>query len=176
MAQVVGHLSVGELQARYRGSAEAMLARHYQVIWLLAQGRSCKEVAALTSFARRWVEHLLSRYNTFGPDSLGDLRRRNGAAATVLTPAVLETLRKRLKDPPDDGGLWTAKKVAAVMARELGRTVSEQRGWEALQAIGWTIQRPRPRHAHAATPEEQAAFKKNSRTPSPRRRSAIPAR
>lgn len=176
MAQVVGHLSVGELQARYRGSEEATLARHYQVIWLLAQGRSCKEVAALTSFARRWVEQLLSRYNDFGPDSLGDLRRRNGAAATVLTPAVLDTLRKRLKDPPDDGGVWTAKKVAAVMARELGRTVSEQRGWEALRAIGWTIQRPRPRHAHAATPEEQAAFKKNSRTPSPRRRSAIPAR
>ncbi len=176
MAQVVGHLKIDELQARYRGSDDAILTRHYQVIWLLAQGRSCEDVAGLTSFARRWVEQILSRYNAFGPDSLGDLRRRNGAAATVLTPAVLDTLRERLKRPPDDGGVWTAKKVAAVMARELGRDVAEQRGWDALRAIGWTIQRPRPRHAQAATPEEQVAFKKNLRKPSPRRRPAIPAR
>lgn len=176
MAQVVGHLTVDELQARYRDSEDAMLARHYQVIWLLAQGRGYAEVAELTSFARRWVEQILARYNASGPDSLGDLRRRNGAAATVLTQDVLDTLRERLKTPPDDGGVWTAKKVAAVMARTLDRAVAEQRGWEALRAIGWTIQRPRPRHAQAATPEEQAAFKKNSRTPSSRRRSAIPAR
>ena len=35
MANVADHLSVGELQAGYRGSGEATLARHYQVIWLL---------------------------------------------------------------------------------------------------------------------------------------------
>lgn len=86
-------------------------------------------------------------------------------------------LRERVKAPPDDGGVWTAKKVAAVIATALGLAeVAEQRGWEALRAIGWTIQRPRPRHAQAATPEEQEAFKKSSRTSSPRRRLAIPAR
>ena len=85
-------------------------------------------------------------------------------------------VRERLKRPPDDGGVWTAKKVAAVMAAELGlASVAEQRGWEALRAIGWTIQRPRPRHARAAGPEEQAEYKA-SRKPSPRKRSAIPAR
>ncbi len=159
MAQVVGHLDLEELQAGYRGSEDATLARHYQVIWLLAQGRTCPEVAGLTSFALRWVEQLLARYNAFGPSSLGDRRRCNGAAATVLTPALLERLRERVRRPPDDGGVWTAKKVAAFMAAELGRQVAEQRGWEALRAIGWTIQSPRPSHAQAATPEEQAAFK-----------------
>jgi transposase len=176
MAQVAGHLSVEELQAGYRSSEDAVLARHHQVIWLLAQGRSCAEVARLTSFARRWVEQLLERYNAFGPGSLGDRRRTNGAAPTVLTPEVLAALEERLKTPPDDGGVWTAKKVAAFMAAELGRRVSEQRGWEALRAIGWSIQRPRPQHARAAGPEEQAAFKKSSPRSSPRRPSAIPAR
>ncbi len=38
MAEVVGHLSLAELQAGYRMSGEARLGRHYQVIWLLAQG------------------------------------------------------------------------------------------------------------------------------------------
>ena len=55
MAQVAGHLGIDELQAGYRRSGDATLARHYQVIWLLAQGRPCAEVARLTSFARRWV-------------------------------------------------------------------------------------------------------------------------
>ena len=176
MARVAEHLAVEELQAGYRSSDDAMLARHYQVIWLLAQGRTCAEVAGLTSFALRWVEQLLERYNAFGPASLGDRRRGNGAAATVLTAEVLAKLRERLRTPPDGGGVWTSKKVAAFMAGELGRSVSGQRGWEALRAIEWTLQRPRPQHAEAATPEEQAAFKKTLPRRSPRRRSAIPAR
>lgn len=176
MARVAGHLSVAELQAGFRDSKAATLARHYQVIWLLAQGRTCPEVAGLTSFARRWVEQLLARYNVFGPSSLGDRRRGNGAAPTVLTPAMLAAVRERVRRPPDDGGVWTARKVAMFMAAELGRRVAEQRGWEALRAIGWTIQSPRPRHAGAATPGEQEAFKKSSPRLSPRRRSVTPAR
>ena len=177
MARVADHLSVTELQASYRGSKDAMLARHYQVIWLLAQGRTVAETAQLTGFVPRWVEELLGRYNRFGPSSLGDRRRGNGAKATVLTPAVLDVVRERLKRPPDDGGLWTAKKVAAVMAAGLGlAAVAEQRGWEALRAVGWTIQRPRPRHARAASAEEQAEFKESSPKPLPKRQSATPAR
>ena len=72
MAQVVEHLDLEELQAGYRRSEDATLARHYQVIWLLAQGRSCPEVAELTSFALHWVEQLLARYTAFGPSSLGE--------------------------------------------------------------------------------------------------------
>jgi transposase len=84
-------------------------------------------------------------------------------------------LRERLKRPPEDGGIWSSKKVAALIAAALGlERVAEQRGWEALRAIGWTIQRPR--HAQAAGPEARAEFKKSSPKPSPRRRSAIPAR
>jgi hypothetical protein len=33
------------------------------------------------------------------------------------------------------------------MAGELGlAAVLPQRGWEALKAIGWSVQKPRPRH------------------------------
>jgi transposase len=177
MARVADHLSVTELQASYRGSKDATLARHYQVIWLLAQGRTVGETAQLTGFVPRWVEELLVRYNRFGPSSLGDRRRGNGARPSILTPPVLAMLRERLKRPPDDGGVWTSKKVAALIAAELGlAAVAEQRGWEALRAVGWTIQRPRPRHARAAGPEAQAEYKKASRKPSPKRPSAIPAR
>jgi hypothetical protein len=39
-------------------------------------------------------------------------------------------LRERVKTAPDDGAVWTAKKVAPVMAAELGpAAVTEQRGF-----------------------------------------------
>ena len=170
MARVVDHLSVAELEARYAASEDVTSSRHFQTIFLLAKGHSTSEVAAITSFGLRWVEQLLERYNSFGPSALGDLRRDNRSVATVLKPELLQRLRVRLNDPPPDGGVWTSGKVARWMADELGLAkVAAQRGWEALRAIGWSVQKPRPRNPKAATASEQDAFKKKSPKSSPRR-------
>src|SRR3954453_5847 len=177
VAEVAGHLSVAELGERFRAAADARSARHVQAIWLLAKGHEVAEVAATTAFGVRWVEKLLARYNARGPDALGDLRRGNGTRPTILRPELLDRLRLRLAGPPADGGLWTSRKVAAWMAGELGlASVAAQRGWEALRAVGWSVQAPRPEHPARATAEEQEAFKKSSPPSSPKRRSSIPAR
>jgi hypothetical protein len=71
--------------------------------------------------------------------------------------------RERVRTSPEDGGV--AKKVTAFMAAEHGLVrAAEQRGGEALRAIDYTLQRPRPRRS------------KTSPMWSPRRRHAIPAR
>src|SRR5215211_7842396 len=170
MAHVADHLSVLALEQQYRSCTDVTAARHVQTIWLLAKGHEIAEVSATVSFARRWVERLLARYNAQGPQALGDLRRRNGRSPSVLKPDLLEKLKDRLREPPPDRGLWTSPKVAAWMASALGLTwVAPQRGWEALKAIGWSVQKPRPRHPAPATPEDRAAFKKSSSRPSLRR-------
>ena len=172
MARIVEHLSVEELGARYRGAQDATEARHTQAIWLLAQGRGVLEVADVLAFAPRWVEQLAARYNARGPGALGDQRRRNGRAASVLTPALLAALAERLRRPPEDGGQWTGPKVARWMAARLGlERVHAQRGWEALQRVRWSIQAPRPRHPRSATAEQRAEFKGGStrRSRAPRR-------
>jgi transposase len=162
MARVAEHLSVDDLEARYVASRDARAGRHLQTIWLLAKGHTIAQVSEITAFGVRWIEQLLARYNADGPGALGDLRRGNGAAATVLTPPLLAKLRERLADPPPDGGIWSSRKVAAWMAAELGlEQVAAQRGWEALQAVGWSIQAPRPRNPKAASPEQAAAYKKS---------------
>jgi transposase len=169
MARIVDHLSVAELGRRYRECSEARSARHFQAIWLLAQGRAFAEVAATTGMASRWVQQLARRYNERGAEALGDLRRGNGTQARILTPELLEKLKARLADPPPDGGLWTTPKIAVWMARELGlASVFPQRAWDALRSIGWTIQKPRPKNPKSATPDEAAAFKKSSPMRSPR--------
>ena len=170
MARVAAHLSVEDLEAEFRSARDPTAVRHFQVIWLLARGHTIAEVAAVTSFGRRWIEQLRARYNAKGPEALGDLRRRNGSAPRGLRPALLERLRARLEAPPPDGGLWSSRNVAAWMAGERGRAaVLPQRGWEALKAINWSVQKPRPRHPASATPEAQEAFKKSWSRPSLRR-------
>ena len=162
MARVEAHLSISELEQHYRTLKEATAARHFQSIWLLAKGHTVAEVSDLTSFGTRWLEQLLSRYNAQGPTSLGDRRRHNGQASSILKPEVLAALKQRLPQPPPDGGLWSGPKVAVWMAGELGlEKVAPRRGWDALRAIDWTIQVPRPRHPKAAA-EEREDFKKNS--------------
>ena len=164
MMRIVEHLPVEELERRYRAAEDATEARHIQAIWLLAQGRAVLDVASVLAFAPRWVEQLAARYNAHGPEALGDQRRRNGRAASVLTAAVLAALAERLRTPPEDGGRWTGAKVALWMAGQLGvERVHPQRGWEALKQVRWSIQAPRPRHPRSATPEQRDEFKGASR-------------
>src|SRR5215204_191534 len=142
MARIVEHLPAEELEARYRAARDATAARHYQAIWLLAQGRTVLEAAEVLAFVPRWVEELAARYNTFGPEALGDQRRRNGRSASLLTPDLLAALAERLREPPEDGGVWSGPKVAAWMARRRGLAkVHPQRGWEALKQA-WCMDRP----------------------------------
>jgi len=120
MAHVAAYLSIGELERRYRACEDACSARHYQTIWLLAQGHTVPEVSALTSFVPRWIEELQARYNALGPQALGDLRRNNGTLPSLLKPELLQKLKVRLKEPSPDGSVWTGRKVAAFMAAQLG--------------------------------------------------------
>ena len=79
MVQVADHLSVADLQAVWRASQDATLARHIRVIWLLAEGRSCAEVARLTGFVRR----LRSRNSSSVATASGRRAWATDAAATA---------------------------------------------------------------------------------------------
>ena len=120
MAPIAEHLSVEELGRQARTHRSACAARHYQATWVLAQGQTVAEVAAVTGFVSRWLEQLARRYNAFGPDALGDRRSSNGANARLLTPELLDRLRMRLETPPSDGGARNTTPIAAFMAQELG--------------------------------------------------------
>src|SRR3712207_9422336 len=118
MARIVEHLPVAELEARYRAARGVTEARHYQAIWLLAQGRTFLEVAEVLAFVPRWVERLAARYNAFGPEALGDRRRRNRPTASLPTPEAAFLLAERLEPPPAGGRLWGGSQGSALRAGE----------------------------------------------------------
>ena len=164
MTTIKAHLPSCELEACYKGAAEPIAKSHFHALWLLSLGYEVDEIAELLSFSPRWVRALIKRYNEGGAEALGDQRIHNGTKPTILTPDALTALRERIKMPPDDGGLWSGPKIARWLAKFHGvQVVHDQRGWDALIAIGYSIQRPRPRHPEAASNEDRSALKKSFR-------------
>jgi transposase len=163
MTAIKPHLSSSELEHCYETASEPIAKSHFHALWLLSRGYDIDEVADLLSFSTRWVRILIKRYNEGGPEQLGDQRVNNGTEATILTPDALAALKQRLQTPPDDGGQWTGPKIARWLARFHGlKSVHDQRGWDALMTIGWSIQQPRPRHPEAADEADRASLKKTA--------------
>ncbi len=165
---LAAHLSVAELEQRYRRAPDPVASRHWQIVWLRAQGWTGQRVAASTGYSTRWSGQLAQRYNAAGPAGLGDHRHQNPGSARVLSAAQEAQLAEALDGPAPDGGMWTGPKVAAWIRQATGRAVSDYLGWVSLRRAGVTPRRPRPRHAHADA-AAQAAFPKPSR---PRSRAA----
>lgn len=155
--QIKPHLNVAEVEARYRTAKTVLERTHWQVIRLLLLGERSEEVARVVGYGVLWVRILAQRYNTRGPEALADGRRHNRGAAPLLDTAALEALRTALESPPPEGGVWSGPKAARWIERRLGREVDNSRGREALLRVGWTGQRPRPRHKDA-DPVKQARF------------------
>jgi transposase len=177
MTTIKTHLSSIELEAGYEAAGDPVAKSHFHALWLLSSGYEVDEVAELLSFSTRWVRSLIRRYNEGGPNRLGDQRVHNGTKPTILTPSALAALKARIKTGPDDGGLWSGPKIARWLAKFHGlQSVHDQRGWDALVAIGYSIQQPRLRHPEAATEEDRATLKKSSRQRLPRSNASIRTR
>lgn len=135
---------------------------HYQIIWLLAQGKRSNEVAQITGYSRSWIYELVWGYNRLGPKALGDKRHDNLGAKPLLNDWQQAQLWQLLQQPPVDGDLWDGPKVAAWMSEMLEQPIHPQRGWEYLRALEMRRRRPRPEHEEA-DPNEQQQWKKKWR-------------
>ena len=160
---LAAHLSPAELGQRYRAARCPVERSHLQIVWLLSLGRSEREVAQVTGYGRRWVGEVARRYDEDGPG-----RPRRSAARE----------RRRQAAPGRRGRGGAAGRVvhAARRRRACGPVPRWRRGWRSGSAarcgrsaagttsrkLGHSAQVPRPRHAEAASPEEQAAYKKSS--------------
>jgi transposase len=170
---ITPHLSVDELAQRYRQAHSPIERSHYQIIWLLAQGKRSENVVDVTGYSRNWIYELVRDYNANGPQCLGDGRRENPGATPLLTEDQQALLLQVLRGEAPDGGLWNGRKVADYLSELLDKPISRQQGWVYLRQLEWRLRVPRPQHQDA-DPEAQDAWKK---TPERRRaHSADPSR
>ena len=157
---VKGDLRVNELARRVRRARDGVERGQWQVIWLVAQGQTCQEVAAVTGYSVPWVRALAHRYNDQGAAGLGDQRHRPRDPVYLLAADQQAELARAIEqEAAPAGGRWTGPQVAAWMSARLGRPVWPQTGWVYLRRLGFTKHRPRPRHVQADA-DAQAAFKK----------------
>ena len=161
---IPAHLTLDELEQRYRRAMDPVARSQWQMVWLVAGGAPTAEVARVTGYSVPWVRAMARRYREAGPGGIGDHRHGNRGAAPLLDGGQQAALRHALRGPAPDGGIWTGRQVAVWMGRVLGRPVRAQRGWEWMRRLGFTPQRPRPRETRA-DPEAQAAFKKGGLPP-----------
>jgi transposase len=156
------HLEPDQLEQRYRKASDPVARSQWQILWLLAQGQSTKQVMQSTGYSENWICTIVQRYNTDGPDGVGDRRHANPGAAPLLSAEQVAELDTLLEGPAPDGGLWTGPKIAKWMADKLGRKVHAQRGWELLQRLKYRSYVPRPQHTKADAAAQEVFQKKAS--------------
>jgi transposase len=126
------HASAEELERRYRKARDPVERSHHQIVWLLSEGKSTREVCEVTGYSPGWVRQIAHRYNERGVEDLGDRRHANPGAASraLLTQAHQQELMEALEAPPEDGGMWSSRKVAEWIER------NRQTGGEGTKGLG----------------------------------------
>jgi transposase len=157
-------LTHNELAERFRRCPDGRQKARWQALWLLSRPPtpySAAQAAAVVGLTADAVRKLVKRYNAGGPAAVA--RNAGGPGrAPRLSAAQQEQLKAELLGRAPDGGLWTGPKLARRIAALTGQSMHKATGWEWLRKLGFTPQRPRPRNTQAASPEEQAAWKKKA--------------
>ena len=132
----------------------------WQAVMLKLEGRRSVDIADICKRRVDWVRRTVRKYNAEGPAAMKD--RRGGPFSFVLDEEGREKLRDVLEnESPPGGGIWTGKRVARWISDYSGIEVTAQTGLNYLKVLGFSLQRPRPRHPQADA-EAQDAFKKGA--------------
>ena len=132
--------------------------RRLKAIPLLEKGLSQAEIARRVGVHRQSVSRWAQQYETEGRQGL----KRAGRAGRTpqLKAEDWKRIEAGLKRGPEAPGyatsLWTAARVADLVAQECGVTFSVRHVWWLLRQMGWSCQRPTKR----ALERDEAAIRR----------------
>src|SRR5579872_3599292 len=120
--QLQPHLPVDDLEQRYRAAKEPHERSWWQILWLLAQGRTA---AAVTGYSAYWIGQLANRSNAQGPAGMQNCQHTTSRrVAQLLSAELQEELRQAVAGPAPEEDRWSGRTVAEWMNARLGRPVS----------------------------------------------------
>jgi transposase len=125
------------------------------------EGQSFDSIAKQLEMKRITTNKLLHRFQEKGISAKDDGQR--SGRPRELNKAQLKNLRNRLIAGPRKGQshLWTTKMVMAYVEKRYGTKYTTRHMRRLLGQLGFSVQKPRPRH-YKADLEKQAHFKKIS--------------
>ena len=107
-----------ELWEGYQASTCAVERRRFQVLALLAEGRTRADVLAITRYSVPSYVDLVHRYNDHGLEGLQDRRHRNSGAPTLLSDAEVLLLAQTLRADYAQGIVWNGAQVGVLQELE----------------------------------------------------------
>jgi hypothetical protein len=103
------YLSTGEVEHRYRTGKEPNERTWWQILWLLAQGRTATERSAVIGHRAYWIGQIAKRYTELGPEGMSNRRHTTSyRPAPVLSAGQQEELWARfLRQRPRTSTKWS---------------------------------------------------------------------
>ncbi len=133
-----------ELEARYRATGSAETRTRYQMLLLLAEGRTPAEVGTLVRRSSATVRRVLRRYQAEGPDGVPP-RARPGQPPRFPPAWEAELERVVELDPREVGvpsAVWTTRLLADYLAGATGHRAVIETVRLALHRLGFVCKRP----------------------------------
>ena len=91
-----------------------------------------------------------------------DAIKQTGRPAFLTLKQRKDLVKQLEKGPPRNRtGLWSTKEVQEYIKEKYGVEYTNVHMWELLKALGFTFQRPRPRHHKALTRRSSSGLKKS---------------
>ena len=123
-------------------------------------GESIDNIAEITNQKRATIHALLRRFQERGINAKDAIKQTG--RPSFLTQKQRKELVKQLEigPPKNKTGLWSTKEAKEYIHKKYGVTYTTVHVWELLKALGFSLQRPRPRHRKAPDAQEIDRFKK----------------
>lgn len=149
-ARLVGLGKEAERDGAYR------VAKRLQAVILNAEGHTSGDLVAILKAPRSKVSEWLSNYEAYGVDGL--LEGYRPGRPPRLTEAQRVDLADIIESGPVayglDSGVWTSPMIARVIAEEFGVAYHPGHVRKVLDAMGFSVQRPRRVLARADAAEQ----------------------
>jgi len=87
------HLTIDELEGRYRSTKDSVERSRWHFLWLLARGLTAKMVASITGYSAYWIGRIARRYNQHGLIGVKDLvsHRIEGSTSRLISRRIIHS-------------------------------------------------------------------------------------